>query len=56
VLIFDHSKNPDTPFKSDVCVPNLRLKGLSLDGYGLGWNDMKTGKIFKIKGIIASGG
>jgi hypothetical protein len=28
---------------SDICKPNLRLKGLSDDGYGLSWNHHQKG-------------
>lgn len=38
VLIFDYLKHPTVPDNTEICKPNLRLKGLGDDGYGLSWN------------------
>lgn len=43
VLIFDYSKHPSRPDNALECVPNLRLKGHTKEGYGLSWNYLKEG-------------
>ena len=42
VLVFDYQKHPTSP-ETNECKPNLRLKGLSNDGYGLDWNRQTKG-------------
>jgi histone-binding protein RBBP4 len=51
ILIFDYQKHPTTP-DGDACKPNLRLKGLNDEGYGLSWNHHKKGKIIYIYKFI----
>ncbi|XP_064404995.1 histone-binding protein RBBP4-like [Halichondria panicea] len=43
VLVFDYSKHPSRPDNAHECVPNLRLKGHTKEGYGLSWNCIKEG-------------
>lgn len=51
VLVFDYQKHPNRPREGEpvACSPELRLVGHTMEGYGLDWNPVTTGR-------IASGG
>jgi hypothetical protein len=51
VLVFDYQKHPARPREGEpiACSPELRLVGHTMEGYGLDWNPVTTGR-------IASGG
>ncbi|VDO93048.1 unnamed protein product [Soboliphyme baturini] len=38
VLVFDYTKHSSKPDPSGLCIPQLRLKGHTKEGYGLSWN------------------
>lgn len=46
VLVFDYTKHPSNP-TDRVCKPDIRLSGLTSEGYGLSWNSLS-------KGIVAA--
>lgn len=45
VFIFDMSKQPSTPKPDGVCKPDIRLKGHTMEGYGLSWNPNNEGQL-----------
>lgn len=45
VFIFDITKQPSTPNPDGVCRPDLRLKGHTMEGYGLSWNPNNEGQL-----------
>lgn len=44
VLVFDITKHPNSPSSND-CKPDIRLKGHTLEGYGLSWNPHEAGHL-----------
>lgn len=52
VLVFDYQKHPTLPESTEVCKPNLRLKGNTEDGYALDWNSNKKGLRISINSRI----
>lgn len=44
VLVFDYTKHALSP-AGDECQPDIRLKGHTLEGYGLSWNQLKKGHV-----------
>nr|SCA59490.1 CAF1-55DUP [Drosophila subobscura] len=45
VLVFDYTKHPSKPDSSGQCVPDLRLRGHTKQGFGLAWNPKGTGSL-----------
>ncbi|XP_022219268.1 chromatin assembly factor 1 p55 subunit-like [Drosophila obscura] len=45
VLVFDYTKHPTKPGSSGQCVPELRLRGHTKEGFGLAWNPKETGSL-----------
>lgn len=42
VLVFDYSRHPANPADNN-CIPEMRLKGHTKEGYGLSWNALRSG-------------
>lgn len=45
VYVFDYTKHPSKPKADGVCSPDLRLKGHSMEGYGLAWSPLQEGHL-----------
>jgi histone-binding protein RBBP4 len=45
VLIFDYTRHPSKPDPSGDCIPEMRLKGHTKEGYGLSWNNNNPGRL-----------
>jgi histone-binding protein RBBP4 len=45
VYVFDYTKHPSKPKADGVCAPDLRLKGHSMEGYGLAWSPLAEGHL-----------
>ncbi|ORY34791.1 WD40-repeat-containing domain protein [Naematelia encephala] len=55
VFVFDRTKHETKPAANAECKPDIRLKGLNKEGYGLAWSKVKSGHILSAgdEGIIA---
>mmetsp|Transcript_11947 Transcript_11947/g.30662 ORF Transcript_11947/g.30662 Transcript_11947/m.30662 type:complete len:428 (-) Transcript_11947:162-1445(-) len=45
VYVFDYTKHPSKPKADGKCSPDLRLKGHSMEGYGLAWSPLQEGHL-----------
>ena len=45
VYVFDQSKHPPKPPLDGACSPDLRLRWLSTEGYGLSWSKFNQGHL-----------